>query len=311
MTSVYVFPGQGSQKVGMGKEIHDAFPEARLVFEEIDDVLNQNLSKIIFSGSESDLNLTYNTQPALMAVSLAIFRVMEKALGDRIESIHSFAGHSLGEYSALAAAGVLSIADTAKLLRIRGKAMQDAVPIGEGAMAAILGMPQNELEDVLTASRRGQTCSIANDNCAGQLVISGHLEAVERAMQLADKQGARKCIMLPVSAPFHCSLMAPAAVKMAEALNEVTFSSPLKPILTNVTADFEQDTTKIRHNLVEQVTGQVRWRESIEKLIDVGVTQLVEVGAGRVLTGLNKRIIPDALAISIQTPHDLDTFFQS
>lgn len=311
MPQVYVFPGQGSQKVGMGKEIHDSFPEARLVFEEVDDILNQKLSKIIFEGPESDLGLTYNTQPALMAVSIAIFKVMEKGLGDKISTIHSFAGHSLGEYSALAAAGVIGLSDTAKLLRIRGKAMQDAVPIGEGSMAAILGMPQKELEDVLESSRRGQVCSIANDNCPGQLVISGHLEAVERAMELASRRGARKCLLLPVSAPFHCSLMKPAGLAMKKALSEVSFEKPFRPILTNVTANFEEDPDRLRKNLVEQVTGQVRWRESMERLQDLGITRIVEVGSGKVLTGLNKRIVPEISSIAINTPEDLDAFFQS
>ncbi len=309
MSKVYVFPGQGSQKVGMCREIYDAFPEARAVFEEVDDTLNQKLTKIIFEGSEADLNLTYNTQPALMVVSLAIFRIIERELGDKLKDSLCFAGHSLGEYSALAAAGVINLSDAAKLLRIRGKAMQDAVPVGIGAMAAILGMEQKELQEVLIASRRGQVCSIANDNCAGQLVISGHLEAVERAMVLATERGARKSLLLPVSAPFHCKLMAPAADIMKDALQQVEFKAPLVPILTNVTADFEKDPEQIRNHLVTQVTGQVRWRESMETLGSMNVSEIIEVGSGKVLTGLNKRIVPDVKLTAINTPADLDQLF--
>lgn len=310
MSKVYVFPGQGSQKVGMGREIYDAFPEARRVFEEVDDTLNQHLSKIIFEGSDQDLNLTFNAQPALMVVSLAIFKIIENEMGAKMSDARCFAGHSLGEYSAIAAAGVISVTEAARLLRIRGKSMQDAVPVGVGAMAAVLGMGQKDLEDVLREARRGQVCSIANDNCEGQLVISGHLEAVERAMVLAQSRGARKCIMLPVSAPFHCSLMEPAAQAMQSALSLVDFKKPSIPILTNVTAEFESNPDLIRTNLVTQVTGQVRWRESMLLLEQEGVTEIIEVGAGKVLTGLNKRIVPDIAVSSINTPEDLDLLFK-
>lgn len=309
MSKVFVFPGQGSQKVGMCREFYDAFPQAKAVFDEVDDTLNQHLSKIILDGSESDLNLTYNTQPALMTVSLAIYKIIEQEMGNNADNIVCFAGHSLGEYSALTAAGVISLSDSARLLRIRGKAMQDAVPVGVGAMSAVLGMGRKDLEEVLESSRRGQVCQIANDNCEGQLVISGHLEAVERSMELASERGARKCLMLPVSAPFHCSLMGPAATIMERSLAEITFKKPLTPILANVTADFEQDPDQIRKNLIEQVTGQVRWRESMARLENEGVAEIIEVGAGKVLTGLNKRIVPDIKVTSINVPADLDAFF--
>lgn len=310
MSKVFVFPGQGSQKVGMCREIYDAFPQAKAVFDEVDDTLNQHLSKIIFDGSESDLNLTYNTQPALMTVSLAIYKIIEQEIAADIDEITCFAGHSLGEYSALTAAGVISLADSARLLRIRGKAMQDAVPVGVGAMSAVLGMGHKDLEEVLESSRRGQVCQIANDNCEGQLVISGHLEAVERSMKLASERGARKCLMLPVSAPFHCSLMGPAAKIMEQSLAEVEFKQPVAPILANVTAAFEQDPDQLRMNLIEQVTGQVRWRESITRLESEGVTEIIEVGSGKVLTGLNKRIVPDIKVSAINMPEDLDAFFK-
>jgi len=306
MSKVFVFPGQGSQKVGMGREIYDAFPQARLVFEEVDDCLNQKLSKIIFEGPESDLNATVNTQPALMAVSMAIFRVISDELGGSLHASRCFAGHSLGEYSALAAAGVINIAEAATLLRIRGTAMQEAVPLGIGGMAAVLGLEYEDLDQITRHAAENQVCSIANDNCAGQLVISGHLPAVERAMALATEKGAKRCILLPVSAPFHCSLMEPAAVVMKGALQNVDFKAPLAPILTNVTADYETDPDRMRSNLVTQVTGQVRWRESILRLGGGEVTDIIEVGAGKVLTGLNKRIVPDVNVSAINTPEDLE-----
>lgn len=306
MSKAYVFPGQGSQSIGMGKEFYKAFSTAREVFEEVDEALSQHLSNIIFEGAESDLNLTVNTQPALMAVSLAIFRVMEKELGLDLTQAYCFAGHSLGEYSALAAAGVISLTDTARLLRVRGQAMQDAVPVGIGAMAAVIGLEHDVVTAIVKQVAQNQVCAVANDNSPGQVVISGHTEAVDQAIVLAEAKGARKCVKLSVSAPFHCSLMQPAAVVMAEALSQIKLSAPTLKILINVTADYEDRPTIIRDNLVEQVTGQVRWRESIARLPGEGVTEIIEIGAGKVLTGLNKRIAPDIKTYAINTPDDIE-----
>lgn len=314
MKKAFVFPGQGSQFVGMGKEIYEAFPAARAVFEEIDDALSQDLSKLIFEGPESDLNLTENTQPALMAVSLAITRVLESEGGidfQKDDSILMAAGHSLGEYSALTAMKALTLSDTARLLKIRGTAMQKAVPVGIGAMAAILGM---DYEDVVAvakeASKDGQICAAANDNANGQVVISGHKEAVEAAIALAAEKGARKSVLLPVSAPFHCALMAPAADRMRDALAEVTVNAPVVPVVANVVARETQDPEEIRALLVEQVVGMVRWRESVLYMKEQGVEQLVEVGAGKVLSGLTRRIDKELASVSIQTPADIEAFLK-
>ena len=303
----FTFPGQGSQAVGMGKDLAEAFPDAKALFSEIDDALGQNLSQIMFEGPDETLRLTANAQPALMAVSLSVVRVLA-ARGIAVEDKAAFvAGHSLGEYSALCAAGVFSIADTARLLRIRGEAMQEAVPVGQGAMAAILGL---DLETVLRAvndAEGGEVCGVANDNAPGQVVISGHAGAVARAIELLKSAGAKRALPLPVSAPFHCALMRPAADAMAHALDRVTMNAPSVPVVTNVVAQPTSDPAIIRKHLVEQVTGMVRWTESVRWLTTTGgVGELYELGSGKVLTGLAKRIAPEATATAINTPADID-----
>ena len=303
----FTFPGQGSQAVGMGKDLAEAFPDAKAVFSEIDDALGQNLSQIMFEGPDETLRLTANAQPALMAVSLSVVRVLA-ARGIAVEDKAAFvAGHSLGEYSALCAAGVFSIADTARLLRIRGEAMQEAVPVGQGAMAAILGL---DLETVLRAvndAEGGEVCGVANDNAPGQVVISGHAGAVARAIELLKSAGAKRALPLPVSAPFHCALMRPAADAMAHALDRVTMNAPSVPVVANVVAQPTSDPAIIRKHLVEQVTGMVRWTESVRWLTTTGgVGELYELGSGKVLTGLAKRIAPEATATAINTPADID-----
>lgn len=307
----FVFPGQGSQSVGMGKDFYDAFPVARAVFQEVDDALEQKLSTIIFDGPESDLTLTENTQPALMAVSLAVFRVMESEGNlDVAKDVAYVAGHSLGEYSALAAAGTFSIADTARLLKIRGKAMQKAVPVGEGAMAAVLGLSLEDVASVASQAAESDTCVMANDNSPGQVVLSGSKPAIERAVDLAKELGAKRSLLLNVSAPFHCPMMQDAADAMEEALSTVDMKNPCVPLISNVFATPVQDTAEIRRLLVEQVTGMVRWRESIEKMAELGVEELVEVGAGKVLTGLARRIDRNLKGIAINTPHDIDEYLK-
>jgi len=303
----FTFPGQGSQAVGMGKELAEAFPEARAVFDEIDSALGQKLSAIMFEGPAETLQLTENAQPALMAVSMAVIRVLE-ARGVSVAGHAAFvAGHSLGEYSALCAAGVFSIADTARLLKTRGQAMQQAVPVGQGAMAAILGL---DLETVLRAvndAEAGEVCGVANDNAPGQVVISGHAGAVGRAIELLKAAGAKRALPLPVSAPFHCALMRPAADAMAHALDRVTINAPAVPVVVNVLARPTSDTTAIKQHLVEQVTGMVRWTESVRWLTtEGGVTDLYELGTGKVLTGLAKRIAPETAATAINTPADIE-----
>jgi [acyl-carrier-protein] S-malonyltransferase len=310
MTSTaFVFPGQGSQAVGMGKALAEAFPQARSVFDEVDAALGQKLSVLMFDGPMDELTLTANAQPALMAVSMAAMRVLEAEAGVSLKS-HALcvAGHSLGEYSALAAAGALSIADAARLLRIRGNAMQAAVPVGVGAMAAVLGLEFDDVKAVAEAAAQGEVCGAANDNGGGQVVVSGHKAAVERAITLAQERGAKRAMLLPVSAPFHCALMQPAADAMAEALAKVTVHAPTVPLVANVTAAFTSDPDAIRDLLVRQVTGTVRWRESIGFIASQGVTRFVEVGSGKVLAGLIRRIADGAATQSIGGPADIDAF---
>ena len=305
----FTFPGQGSQAVGMGKDLAEAYPEARAVFDEVDQALAQNLARIMFEGPDETLRLTENAQPALMAVSLAVVRVLA-AKGVTLKDHAAFvAGHSLGEYSALCSAGTFSLSDAAKLLKIRGQAMQQAVPVGEGAMAAILGLDLPAVLAVAAEAAQGEVCGVANDNAPGQVVVSGSKAAVERAMEIAKAKGAKRALPLPVSAPFHCTLMRPAADAMAEALGKVEMKAPVVPLVANVLARPISDPVEIRARLVEQVTGMVRWTESVGWLTtEGGVTGLVELGAGKVLSGLAKRIAPDATTASIGTAADVDAF---
>ena len=304
MTIALTFPGQGSQAVGMGKALADNFAEARAVFDEVDDALGQKLSAVLWDGPIETLTLTANAQPALMAVSLAALRVLE-AQGFSVSKAAFVAGHSLGEYSALAAAGSLSISDAARLLRIRGTAMQQAVPVGEGAMAALLGLDFETSKEVADEAAQGDVCEAANDNGPGQVVISGTRAAVERALDIAKAKGAKRAILLPVSAPFHCRLMQPAADVMAEALAQVTINAPVVPLVANVLAAPISDPAEIRARLVEQVTGMVRWRESVSWLAENGADLFVEIGTGKVLSGLAKRIAPEAQTLTVGTPDDV------
>lgn len=311
MTRALVFPGQGSQFVGMGKALADAFAPARHVFEEVDDALSQKLSAIMWEGPEDDLKLTENTQPALMATSLAVIRVLEDG-GVKVADLASHvAGHSLGEYSALASAGAFSIADAARLLKRRGQAMQRAVPVGEGAMAAILGLSLDDVNAVAEEAAQGQVVVAANDNADGQVVVSGHKAAVERAIDIAKAKGAKRGVLLPVSAPFHCPLMQPAAEEMKEALAEVAIERPVVPVIANVLAAPVSEPEGIRNLLVEQVTGAVRWRESVASMSSLGISQVVEVGAGKVLTGLVRRIDRSLGFANIQEPADIEAFTAS
>ena len=305
----FVFPGQGSQAVGMGKALAEAFTSARLVFEEVDEALGQKLSKLMFEGPESDLTLTENAQPALMAVSLAVLRVLETEGNFRLADKASFvAGHSLGEYSALAAAGAFTLADTARLLKLRGQAMQKAVPVGEGAMAALLNFDLERARKVAAqaAEETKLVCAIANDNDPSQVVVSGALAAVERAGALALEAGAKRSVMLPVSAPFHCPLMQPTADAMAEALGKTHIMMPVVPVIANVTAQPVSDPATIRDLLVAQVTATVRWRESVQTLKTLGVSRVFELGAGKVLSGLVKRIDKEIESQSVGQPADID-----
>lgn len=309
MSLAFIFPGQGSQTVGMGRGLADAFPAARLVFEEVDEALGEALTKVIWEGPAETLMLTENAQPGLMAVSLAAMRVLETEAGvDLARDARFVAGHSLGEYSALAAAGALRIGDTARLLRIRGRAMQKAVPVGTGAMAALLGLDFEQAVTVAGEAAEDQVCQAANDNGGGQVVVSGDKAAVERAVEIAKGKGARRAMMLPVSAPFHCSLMQPAADAMAAALAGVTVKSPVVPVVANVLAKPIRDPADIVDALVAQVTGTVRWRDSIAFMADAGVTQFYEVGAGKVLSGLVRRVAEGASGVSIGTPDDVAAF---
>lgn len=305
----FVFPGQGSQAIGMGKELYDAHRCAKDVFDEVDDALSQKLSQIIFNGTPEELTLTTNAQPALMAVSMAVIKVLEQegkwSLKDHVQFV---AGHSLGEYSALAAAKAISLRDTAQLLRIRGQSMQDAVPVNVGGMSAILGATLEQANEICQQAAQGQVCSIANDNCPGQVVISGHIEALKRAKEIAAEHGIKKVLPLPVSAPFHCSLMAPAAEKMREALDQVTFHEPIVPMIANVSAKTVTDPAEIKDNLVSQVTHQVRWTETTHHLKQSGVTKIIEIGAGKVLCGLTKRTDREIETQAIGTPQDIESF---
>jgi len=312
MTRAFVFPGQGSQAVGMGRELAEAFEVARHTFEEVDDALNQRLSRLMVEGPEADLTLTENAQPALMAVSVAVMRVLASEGGVDLSKHATFvAGHSLGEYSALCAAGAFSLADTARLLKLRGQAMQKAVPVGKGAMAALLGADLDQAQAIAADAAQGEVCSIANDNSVGQVVISGSADAIDRAIALAAERGLKRSVRLPVSAPFHCSLMQPAADAMAEALANVRISAPVVPVVANVTASAVSDPNAIRRLLVEQVTGMVRWRECVLYMKEQGVERLVEVGSGKVLAGLTKRIDKDMAAVSVGTPADVESFLKT
>lgn len=313
MTSAFVYPGQGASLVqGMGKELYEAFPLAKEIFQEVNDALSQDLTKLVFEGPMDELSLTENAQPALMTVSVALTRVLLKESGKSLKDLAScVAGHSLGEYSALCSAGVFSLSDAAKLLKTRGKAMQSAVPVGKGAMAAVIGMGFDALEGVVADASSGEICVIANDNAPGQIVISGDVAAVERAMSLASERGARKSVALPVSAPFHCPLMQPASDVMAEALAGISMSKPDVPLMANVTAALTEDPEEIRNLLIQQVTGQVRWRESTLNIEKNGVQTIVEIGSGKVLTGLTRRIAPELGMVNLSTPQDIETYIKT
>jgi [acyl-carrier-protein] S-malonyltransferase len=312
MTKAFVFPGQGSQAVGMGRELAEAFAPARLVFEEINDALDQNLSKLMFKGPDDELRLTENAQPALMAVSMAIVRVLAEEGGIVLDDKAAFvAGHSLGEYSALAAAGAIGVADTARLLKLRGQSMQEAVPVGEGAMAALLGLDLDTAREVAEEAAEDEVCDVGNDNAAGQVVLSGATAAIERAMEIAKGKGARRAVSLPVSAPFHCAMMAPAAEVMEKALEETEIVAPSVPLVANVTAASVEDPHTIRRLLVEQVTGMVRWRESVLYMKEQNVDTLIELGAGNVLTGLTRRIDREMTGRSIQAPDDIEALLKN
>ncbi|MBY0431668.1 MAG: ACP S-malonyltransferase [Rhodospirillales bacterium] len=312
MSRAFVFPGQGSQAVGMGRELAQAFAAARLVFEEVDEALKQNLSKLMFDGPEDELILTENAQPALMAVSMAVMRVLEQQGNLDLAKAATFvAGHSLGEYSALAASKAFTLADAAKLLKTRGQAMQRAVPVGQGAMAALLGADLDQARDIAAAAAQSEVCEAANDNAAGQVVISGNKAAIERAIAIAAERGLKRCVLLPVSAPFHCALMEPAARAMEEALAGIAIRKPVVPVVANVIASQVQEPDEIRRLLVRQVTGTVRWRECVLYMKAQGVSQLVEAGAGKVLAGLVKRIDKEMSATALNSPADLEAFLKT
>ena len=304
MSRAYVFPGQGAQAIGMGKALAEAYPQARAVFDEVDEALGEKLSAVIWAGDIETLTLTANAQPALMATSIAALRALE-AEGFGIGQAAYVAGHSLGEYSALCAAGALGLADTARLLRIRGRAMQEAVPVGLGAMAALLGLDFAAATEVAAEAAQGEVCQAANDNDPAQVVVSGHRGAVERALDIAKAKGAKRAILLPVSAPFHCVLMAPAAEVMAGALASVVIARPVVPVVANVRAEAVSDPDVIRQLLVEQVTGSVRWRESVLWMQSAGVAEYWEIGAGKALSGMIKRIASGAVTRAVGTPEDI------
>jgi [acyl-carrier-protein] S-malonyltransferase len=307
MTVAFTFPGQGSQAVGMGRELSSAFPAARAVFDEVDEALDSKLSQVMWDGPAETLQLTENAQPALMAVSMAVMRVLEADFGVSVKGHADFvAGHSLGEYSALAAAGTFSLADTARLLRTRGEAMQKATPVGTGAMAALLGLDFEAAMKVAEEAAQGDVCQAANDNAPGQVVVSGSRAAVERAVEIAKTHGAKRAMLLPVSAPFHCALMQPAADVMAGALAAVNMQDPAVPLVANVVAGAVSDASTIRDNLVSQITGTVRWRESVQWMVDNGVSVFAEIGTGKVLTGMAKRMAPDAQCMATTSAADIE-----
>jgi [acyl-carrier-protein] S-malonyltransferase len=317
MSLAFVFPGQGSQTVGMGRDLADAFPAARRTFEEVDDALSQHLTRLMFEGPQDELNLTENTQPALMAVSMAVVRVLaDLGMKPLPEVASCVAGHSLGEYSALAAIGAFTVPDAARLLKLRGKAMQSAVPVGVGAMAAILGADFEAASEIAAAAEANpdgpdEVCQAANDNAPGQVVVSGHKSAVERAIKIAAEKGFRKAILLPVSAPFHCRLMQPAADAMAEALDKAAIAPLALPVIANVTAAPVATPAEVRRLLVEQVTGRVRWRESVLRMKADGVDRIVELGAGKALAGMVKRIDSEISGSSVGTPTDIETLLKT
>jgi [acyl-carrier-protein] S-malonyltransferase len=309
----FVFPGQGSQFVGMGHDLYKTFPIAREVFQEVNDALNQNLSKLVFEGTEADLTLTENAQPALMAVSMATLKVLEHEYsGSVLKKAALVAGHSLGEYSAVIAAQGLSLAEGAQVLRLRGKSMQEAVPPGLGGMAALLGVNVEQAEAIVNASSNAnhEVCSIANDNSPGQVVVSGHAHAIQKVMEIAKDYGASRAIMLQVSAPFHSTLMEPAALAMRKALQEVSLKKLSLPLMANVSAQLVQEPEDVRTSLIDQVTGRVRWRESVDQFKDLNIKRVVELGAGKVLSGLVKRINPDLETFSLCTPKEIDEFLK-
>jgi [acyl-carrier-protein] S-malonyltransferase len=312
MTRAFVFPGQGSQTVGMGKELADAFPAAKAVFNEVDDTLGQNLSSIMFKGPDEDLVLTENTQPALLACSIAVLRVLESEGGFKIADHGQFvAGHSLGEYSALCAAGTFSLSDAAKLVKIRGKAMQIAVPLGEGAMAALIGLEALDAEAVVEEAAQGDVCDFANDNASGQVVVSGATAAVERALVIAKEHGAKRALLLPVSAPFHCAMMQPAADVMAGALGDTQMNDPIIPLIANVTAQEVTTANEARELLIKQVCGRVRWREGALYMKSQGVSELVEIGHGKVLSGMAKRIDKELSGRAIGSAETIEKFLKT
>ena len=312
MSRAFVFPGQGSQAVGMGIDLAAAFATARDVFQEVDEALKQNLSKLMREGPESELILTENAQPALMAVSMAVVRILEKDGGKLLGNLASHvAGHSLGEYSALAAAGSLKLADAARLLKLRGQSMQKAVPVGVGAMAALLGIELEPAQEACKEAAQGEVVAVANDNGGGQVVVSGHKDAVERAIEAAKAKGCKRGMLLPVSAPFHCSLMQPAADAMKEALERVSLGTPVVPLIANVLASEITEPGAIKQRLVEQVTALVRWRESVQYMKTNGVDTLIECGSGKVLSGLVKRIDKEMTGTALNTPADIEAFLKT